>query len=646
MSPRFDAALRVRVVLGAVAVLFVVLAVQTVRMQLLDPRLPPEFTDGAAPRLLQTDPPRGLITDRTGRLLAENVPEFRVALVPGELPVDARERRRALVQLESLLGVPFAELEAAATSHLAMVDPHRPVEVQAGLDSERAITLRAALAGKPYAVVESFAARTYESEGALAHILGYVGSIPPEEIESWVQAGYSYDGRIGLMGVEARYEPELRGKPGLRLVLSDPTGRELDVLGERPSEPGGDLVLSIDLELQRAVEEALARGMQAGMSAIRELGPHRPEPVPAGAAVVMDVRTGELLALVSLPTYDANLFNGDPDEAAIARLFTHPSRPLIDRTYMEVKPPGSIFKPVVAYAALEEGISHPGTLITSTGAMRIEDEYQPGSYYVIRDWAAHGTLDLYGAMARSSDIYFYYLAGGYREGGRQVFQGMGVRTLAEWTRAFGFGRPTGVDLPGEEAGVVPDPDWKEETLGEPWYLGETYTFGIGQSFLRVTPLQMAVATAAIANGGELLAPRVVRGVQRGDRLDMTPRRVTGTVPGGADTLSVVQRTMWTAAHAANGTARTGVPAGMTIAGKTGTAEFGIPYPNGEYDSHGWYIAYAPFDEPEIAVTVVLQYGVGATHAGPVVREILETYFHLQAERETEAPDPGERAVRP
>src|SRR5690606_31290219 len=163
----------------------------------------------------------------------------------------------------------------------------------------------------------------------------------------------------------------------------------------------------------------------------------------------------------------------------------------------------------------EEGIAHPGTLITSTGSMVIENEFG-GEPYIIRDWAAHGTIDMYGALARSSDIYFYWLAGGYRRGGQQVFEGMGPETLADWAHDFGFGRRTGVDLPGETEGIVPDPDWKAQVLEEPWYLGDTYTYGIGQSYLRVTPLQMTVMTAAIANGGELLAPRVVRGIQHGD----------------------------------------------------------------------------------------------------------------------------------
>ncbi len=636
--------LRIRLLQGLCVLLFLGLAIQLLRVQVLDPQLPPTFTDGSAPRTMQTEPARGLILDRNGTVLARNVPEFRVSVIPGELPEDDRDRRRALMRLESILGIPYASLESAVTSHLAVVDPYRPVPVKTGLDPDEAITIRARLSGLTYADVETFAARTYEPSGSLAHILGYVGPIPPDELEGWTDLGYPYHGRIGLTGVEASYETQLRGDPGARLVLADPTGRELDVLGAHDPQPGGHAVLAIDLEFQELVEEHLAAGIAAGMSTVRGTVPGRPEPSPSGAAVVMDVRTGELLALVSLPSYDPNLFNGDLDEDSMREVLEHPGRPLIDRTYMEMQPPGSIFKPVVAYAALEEDIAHVGTLITSTGAMAIENEFG-GPAYIIRDWAAHGTIDMYGAMARSSDIYFYWLAGGYRSGGAEVFRGMGATTLAEWTRQFGFGRPTGIDLPGETGGLVPNPAWKEEELEEPWYLGDTYTFGIGQSYLRVTPLQMTVMMAAIANGGDLLAPRVVRGIQYGDDVHVPPPTVTGHIPGSEEHLELIRDMLRFTAHSGTGTARTGVPSGITIGAKTGTAEFGVPYPDGEYDTHGWFIAFAPYDEPEIAVTVYLEHGVGATHAGPVARQIMESYFALQEAR-SNPPDLDDGSEEP
>ncbi|MEX2373082.1 MAG: penicillin-binding transpeptidase domain-containing protein, partial [Dehalococcoidia bacterium] len=362
-------------------------------------------------------------------------------------------------------------------------------------------------------------------------------------------------------------------------------------------EPGADIVLSIDLRLQRATAEALARGMEAGLVVVRHgTGQDRPAPIPLGAAVVMDVRTGELLASVSLPSYDPNLFV-DGDAAAIAAVFSDPARPLIDRTYMEVRSPGSIFKPLVALAALEEGIATEHTTVFSRGAITIADAYNPGVVYVFRDWMAHGQVDMRRALARSSDEYFYYMVGGYGD-----FEGMGPDVLAKWVRAAGFGAPTGLDLPGEEPGLVPDSRWKEQAFGVPWVLGDSYPYSIGQGYLTVTPLQMAVLAGALANGGTLVEPRVVHGTRCGGTVHAAPTDVRGRLDASPEHYAVVREGM-RAAAAAGGTAATGQPSGVTIAGKTGTAEFGLAYPDGEFDTHGWYMGFAPYDDPEVAVVV-------------------------------------------
>ncbi|MCK9487474.1 MAG: penicillin-binding protein 2 [Dehalococcoidia bacterium] len=621
---------RLRVMQGAILFVVAVLGVRVAAMQWFDPVIPPDYGDGLAPRLLEVEPPRGLIVDRHGEVLARNTPEFRVHLIPGELPDAEDARRRALLRLEEVLGVPYAELEAAATSRLAVIDPYAPILVKDGLDQAEAIALRASAAGHPGVRVVASPSRVYADEASLAHILGYVGSIPEEEVEALIAQGYPLDGSIGLMGVEAAYEDALRGEPGRRLVLSDPQGREVEPLAELGARPGADLVLSLDLGLQRATAAALAEGMERGLSVVRHnTGQARPAPIPLGAAVLMDVHTGELLASVSLPSYDPNLFV-DGDSEAIADIFTDRARPLIDRTYMEVRSPGSIYKPLVALAALEEGIATANTHIFSRGAITIPDQYNPGVVYVFRDWMAHGNLDMRGALARSSDEYFYHLVGGYQD-----FVGMGPDVLAAWSRKAGLGRPTGYDLPGEASGLVPDRRWKEAEFGEQWLLGDSYPYSIGQGYLTVTPLQMAVMTAAIANGGRLVEPRIVHGLREGGLVHALPPAITGRLEGSEAHYDVVREGMLAAA-ADGGTAATGRPAGQRIAGKTGTAEFGLPYPDGEFDTHGWYIGYAPYDEPEVAVVVFLEYGVGATHAGPVAREILEAYF---AQRDApDAPD--------
>lgn len=617
------AAIRVRILQGVLLLLLLVVAARVTGMQWLAPVIPPEYGDGLAPRTLQVEPSRGLIVDRDGEVLARNVPEFRVFLVPGDLPDDVEERRSVLLALERASGISFAELESAAATELAIVDPYAPVLVEDGLDPEEAIQLRARLSGLPGLRVEASPSRLYANEPSLAHILGYVGKLPADEAEMLTALGYPLDGQVGLGGVEAIYEDDLRGSPGRRLVLSDPQGREVELLASDSAQPGADAVLSIDLDLQRATGEALSRGMDAGMSVIRtNTGQERPTPIPLGAALVMDVKTGELLASVSLPSYDPNLFVDGEDEA-IAAVFADKANPLIDRTFMAQRSPGSIFKPLVALAALEEGTATEHTVIYSRGAITIQDQYNPGTVYVFRDWMAHGNVDMRRALARSSDEYFYYMVGGYED-----FEGMGPDALARWARAAGFGNKTGIDRPGEITGLVPDSEWKEEEFGEPWLLGDSYPYAIGQGYLTVTPLQMAVLTSALANGGDLLQPRVVHGFRSGGIVEALPSQTTGRLEASPAHYQIVREGMRDAA-AASGTAYTGVPEGVTIGGKTGTAEFGQPYPDGEFDTHGWYIGFAPYDDPEVAVVVYLEYGVGSTHAGPVAKEILEAYFAQQ-----------------
>jgi penicillin-binding protein 2 len=614
--------------LGAVGILLLMLVPMTWQM-VADPTRPERLPDSRAPRVIAEEAPRGLIYDRDGVVIADNVPQFALTIVPAELPDGPEELREYLLALERRSGSTFASLEGAVRRGLASVDPEAPVVVRAGFDREEAIAVRAATAGMPGVDIVATPVRTYGGGAAFAHILGYVSSIPPDEVEDYLEAGYPYNGVAGLTGLELVYEDVLRGTPAKRLILVDPAGHETDAVSAIASAPGSNLHLSISLDLQRKVASALANGIDAGLASVRpEFRDEREEPLPVGAAVVLDVRTGEVKALVSLPSYDANLFAGVVDDEELTALLNDPSRPLIDRAVDEARSPGSTFKPLVALAALEEGVATPDTRITSTGAISVQDEFNPEVFYVFRDWTVHGSLDLYGGIARSSDVYFYYLSGGYTApGSDDTFEGLGIERLATYARGAGLGQPTEIDLPGEATGLVPDSAWKSEALGEPWVLGDTYTFGIGQGFLTTTPLQMAVLTSAIANGGELLAPRLVSAIDRGNGAEPTERTVTGLLPVSSSAISVVQRAMREAVLG-NGTARAGQPEGLRIAGKTGTAEWGPPYPDGEFDTHGWYIGYGPYEDPEIAVVVYLQQGVGSEHAAPTARAIFEAYFGL------------------
>jgi len=607
--------------LGAVLV-FALLAAQLARLQLLDPTPPPPLATGEQARVVQAEAARGLITDRHGVPLVSNDAAYVLRLVPADLPSDDTARRSALVAIEREAGITVADLEAATQVGLAAIDPTAPVEVRALSSAAEAVRLRAALASIPGVEVTAVPQRVYAGGELVAHLVGHVGAIDGAEVSSYLDAGYALNAIVGQSGLEAIYEDVLRGQPARRLVAADPTGRVSGELSSFAPQPGGDLELSIDLGLQQATADALAVAIEAGLPA--PLSGREP-PTRVAAAVALDVRSGEVLAQVSLPSFDPNILNGDDDEA-LAALLTDPTRPLVDRTYMEAHPPGSTFKTLVAFAALEEGVATPETTITSTGAIYIQDEFDPSVTYVFRDWAAHGATNMYWGLARSSDVYFYYLSGGYRSGGVTYFEGLGATRLADYARQIGLGTATGLDLPGEVGGLVPDPAWKTETIGDPWFLGDTYTFGIGQGYLTVSPMQMAVLAAAIANNGDVLEPRLVRGVRSGGELAETPRVVRSQLDGG-DSLAVIREAMRITATTA-GTAWRGQPDGLTIGGKTGTAEFGAPYPDGEFDTHGWYIGFAPFEDPEIAVAVYVEHGIGSTHAGPVARTMFEYYFGL------------------
>jgi penicillin-binding protein 2 len=345
----------------------------------------------------------------------------------------------------------------------------------------------------------------------------------------------------------------------------------------------------------------------------------------------MDVNTGEVLALVSLPMFDNNVFSGKVDEVKFQQYLNDPKKPLINHALAEQYAPGSIFKQITGTAALQEGVASPGTTITSNGFINVPNQYDPEIIYTFRDWRALGTLDFYGGVAMSSDVYFYYLAGGYHEYGN-AFDGLGIDRLAEYARQFGLGSTTGIEIAGEAPGNVPDPAWKEETFGEVWTLGDTYNMGIGQGFLATTPIQMVRVVAAVANGGKVLQPRVVSEVRdaNGNIIKANEPVVQNQIPISQENFAIMRDAMRQAVSW--GTAKDGAVRGISVAGKTGTAEFGQRFANGEYETHAWFSGFAPAENPEIAITVFLERGVGAINAAPLASRIMDYYFHRNDNR--------------
>jgi penicillin-binding protein 2 len=563
-------------------------------------------------------PNRGLIFDRTGRQLAENVGTFTVSIVPAELP---RERERYVFDaLQSVLGVPAYKLDQRVQEARASVDPYQEVLVKGEVEKLAAQVIAEREGELPGVHVQVQPTRVYKYGDVLGHILGYTGRITADEVEEYKPKGYTLQERVGKAGVELSYEAALHGSPGRVQVEVDAAGRFVRTIAAESPRHGQNVVLSIDAELQKAVHQILSDSV-AGLQSRKAV------------AMMMDVHTGELLASVSLPTYNNNLFSYEVDEAAYAKLLNDPNKPLLDHSIAEKFAPGSTFKQITGVAALQEGIATTRTTIVSRGALLLPRDYDPTIQDAFPDWHPNlGALDFYRGVAMSSDVYFYCLAGGHcPQFG--IKDGLGSATLARYARMFGLGELTGIDLPNETEGLVGDAEWLSRvTKGEEqWYTGDTFFMGIGQGYIETTPLQILRVTAAIANGGSILRPHVVRELRDADGTLLRPNTTTVVRRVAVDqkNLQAMRDAMRLAVT--EGTAdKTAVP-GVSIAAKTGTAEFGqslgAGYTYGKYKTHGWVVAYGPFEDPEVAVVVFQEEGSGATTAAPTASRILNYYFN-------------------
>ncbi|MGQ9583928.1 MAG: penicillin-binding protein 2 [Anaerolineae bacterium] len=619
------------------------------------------YADRIRFRTISLDAPRGVIYDQGGNLLAKNLPSFALHVVPGDLPKDEEARYQVILRALQILQAvdgdawkpvvelppppseppdglelgtaqpvetpePFTLPQYARTcwdrvEELLYVAPSRPVVVAQNVSRDAAMILAEAHLDLPGVQVVVHSLRSYPTGQLTAHVVGYVGRIPEEAWDMYQEQGYEANDWVGLTGLERQYEAYLRGEKGVRNVEVDVLGREVRTVGEVVSPTAGhNLVLSLDLNLQRATEAALRRGMRA-------------TGVESGVAIVMDPRDGRILSMVSLPAYDNNLFASGISLADYQKLNEDPHRPLINHAVGGLYPPGSIFKIVPAAAALEEGVVTPNTRLDCQGIMWVPHRYfpddrsmdQPFYCWIHKSGTGHGPLAMRDAIAVSCDIYFYKLAGGYQD-----FQGLGLEALRTYAQRFGLGERTGIDLPTEAAGLVPDAKWKRLQWAENWVTGDTYNMAIGQGFILATPLQMLNATAVIANGGTLYRPRMVLRVvdEEGKLVKDFPPEVIREVPVDLKNLEVVREGMLGAVEW--GTAKGAYLPEVAVAGKTGTAEFPGPRDaQGHLPTHAWFTAFAPYDDPEVALIVFLYSGgEGSKTAVPVAAEILRYYFGL------------------
>lgn len=535
-------------------------------------------------------PRRGLILDRRGRLLTQNVSRFQLTLTPRELPAQGDDANLELGEVARILGITINDILSRTEGG------EETVMVKDDVPYAQAMSLAIAEPHLPGFQLEAHPRRQYpESKDtqSLSHVLGYVGKLSPEEYETEKTSGYRRVDEIGKAGIERSYESVLRGTLGEHVNEVDAKGRIKMYLGDVRPKDGEDVRLSLDLDLQEAVERFLKDEMRAAQ-------------VKKGSAIVMDPRDGSILALVSLPAFDDNAFAGSVSSTVYKALTENPDEPLFPRAWAGTYPSGSTVKIVISTAALAEGVITPQTTVMSMGGIKIGPWFFP-------DWktGGHGATNVRKAIAWSVNTFFYTIGGGH-----ESFVGLGVDRLTHWMRQFGLGSKTGIDLPAEASGFVPSKQWKEETKGTRWFVGDTYNLSIGQGDLLVTPIQVANYTAAIANGGALLVPRVASATQSaGNRL-----------PVKGDAIRVVQEGMRDAVTYGSARFLNDLP--ISVAGKTGTAQW-----NNTKRNHAWFTGFAPADHPEIIVTVMLEEGgEGSSTAVPVAKKIFYEWWRLKQQR--------------
>ncbi len=552
-------------------------------------------------RFILEEAPRGIIYDRNKVPLVENRAGLAVTVFPPAL----KDPERELAELSQIIGVPVEEIQKQLDLHKQ--DTYRSVVVKKDITPEmKSFLIERIPLYFPGVDIKKFPLRDYPGGAEAAHVLGHVGQIDEQELTEPRYEGYKAGDEIGKDGVEFQFDKYLKGIDGGLEVEVDAAGKPKSDIRNIKSQPGNNVVLTIDSKIQKSTEEALSWGI--------DLAHQKKYPANAATAVVMNPQTGEILAMASLPTYDPKVWVGGMNDAAYQGLSREGSGdPLLNRAMAGQYPPGSTFKVVTAIAGLQEGIISQLTDFTCTGVWDVLS--QP-----FKCWGVHGDVDLKKAIIMSCDIYFYNV--GYR------FYKANSLGMQNWSRQLGLGKETGVDLPGEAVGRIPDPEWKarvgETEIDKMWMPGNSVNFSIGQGDILVTPLQLASVYAAIANGGRQIKPHV--GLRVEDQVtgktaaNLQPEDAV-QLPISSDNLHAIQEGLAGATAPGTTVGDTWVGFNTPVSGKTGTAQV-----SGKAD-YAWYVAYAPSNNPQVVVVVLIeQGGGGGSVAAPTTRKVLESIF--------------------
>lgn len=589
---RDDLVQRVRLLAGVVSGVLVLIAAGFWFVQIVQGDYYRELAENNRLRKLPIQAPRGLIYDRHGRLLVENVPSYNLMLDRSR----SADLARGLAFVSGALGRPPEELAAVLDRYRGVPD-FKPVLLAENLTLSQVAHIGASGLEYPELEVEVQHLRLYRHGAQTAHVLGYLGEVSQAEVDE-SEGRLTPGDLVGKKGIERTYDAHLRGRDGERVVVVDSRGELLQEYGRNPAIPGKNLKLTIDLGLQ---QEA-ARWFD---------GPEK-----VGAVVALDPRNGEVLALVSSPSFNPNIFARRLEAQDWKALIDHPYHPLQNRALQNTYSPGSVFKIVMATAGLTERVVNRDDRVFCPGAAVIYG-------HSFRCWkkGGHGSVNMHEAIKHSCDVYFYHLG-----------QKLGIERIAKYARLFGLGTIAGIDIQGEKKGLVPDPAWSLAVRKLPWYPGETISVAIGQGPVLLTPLQMAMMLAITANGGRRVTPHVILGMRlpEPEQIALDP-----------EALDEVRRGLWAVVNEPGGTAygSARVP-GAEIAGKTGTVQViaqkqrtdakSLPF---DLRDHGWFSSFAPLADPRLVVVIFAEHGgSGSRGAAPVAQAVYEKYFAIDRDR--------------
>ncbi|MBT6716459.1 MAG: penicillin-binding protein 2 [Nitrospina sp.] len=545
---------------------------------------------------------RGAIKDRNGETLVSIRPSFNLYITPE----DASDAESSLDLLAKKIKFDRDELKKNIRKEKSFKD----ILIKADIAREEVAFVEENNMRLPGIKIKAEPLRNYVYQELMSHALGYLGEISKSTLKSFNSSSYSQGDFVGKNGLENVFESTLKGEKGHKEVEADVSGRELKTLRKLPSGSGNNLILTLDVKIQQELEKAMVS---------------TPEKVMNGSVVVMKVQTGEILAIASKPSFNPNEFAAGITPENWKKLINDEMHPLQNRSIHSQYPPGSVYKIAVAYAALEEGVVNPETTIYCPGHFKLGR----GRY---RCWKkrGHGAVNLHDALVQSCDVYFYTV--GHR---------MGIDTLASYAKKLGFGMPTGLGLSREKSGLVPSTKWKLKNRKEAWLLGETISASIGQGYNLVTPLQQANMMAAVANGGMLLKPYLVKRIEEpgGKIIKEFFPKIKGRITGNPENMEIIRNALRDVVNGTRGTGKKSRLKDVVVSGKTGTVQVvrmksneelergeEIPY---KYRDHAWFVAFAPYEKPEIAVAVLVEHGGhGGATAAPIAQKIFKKYFQL------------------